>query len=318
MSKQHITLSTLESEKLDIPDNVQRMGMEALQLLWHTAQRIGQQEIDLIKKHYQQVEKELLQQREEALQRAQQAQVEITAVRAQMETVNRENKSLQVDLNRQVGELKSALDQSTHLEGKLVQQEGETKRLTEELGRAKEQVDNLQKRLYEVSRQAEQDREALKTVSEEGLVNLRTKERLEANLRTATQESEQVWKQLKIEQTKAAVAESLVQELREVVKKLETEVKLLKDEKQELRGNLENEAKARVEVEKRLVGIAARAESQEWGYKEMLSKLELELGTAKSEMTSVRSRMIKAEGALEREKKAIERLESKLVAVSGK
>jgi hypothetical protein len=67
-----------------------------------------------------------------------------------------------------------------------------------------------------------------------------------------------------------------------------------------------------------MASLTSRAESQEWAYKEIIAKLEKELEIAKNEATSVRSRMIKAEGALEREKKAIERLETKLIATGTK
>ena len=54
----------------------------------------------------------------------------------------------------------------------------------------------------------------------------------------------------------------------------------------------------------------------EAGHKETILKQDKELKTARSEVTSLRNRMIKTEGAFEREKKALERLETKLVAAS--
>jgi septal ring factor EnvC (AmiA/AmiB activator) len=48
----------------------------------------------------------------------------------------------------------------------------------------------------------------------------------------------------------------------------------------------------------------------------MITKLEQELAAHKSEVTTVRNRLIKAEGGLEREKKAVERLENKLAATA--
>ena len=70
-------------------------------------------------------------------------------------------------------------------------------------------------------------------------------------------------------------------------------------------------------MSKKLNTLTARAESQEWAYKEMMSGLEKDLDIAREEASTVRARMIKAEGKLERETKAIERLETKLVAAAG-
>lgn len=317
MPKSQINLSVIDDHPTQIPEDIQRLSMEALQLLWQTSQNIAKQEIETIKKRYQQYEAEVLKQRQEALDKVKQMTGEIDLAKVQIETLTRENKSLQVDLHRKIGELESTQVQLRHLQEQMVQQDHDIRKLTEEVGRSRESVDNLQKRLYEVNRQAEQDRATLKEASEESLVNLRTRERLDKNLRTAMQEAEQVWKQLKVEQTRAAVAEALVQEMKETVKKLEGDIHLLKQEKHEIKENVESELRSRVELEKKVAALTARAESQEWGYKEMIAKLEKEMEIAKGESTTLRTRLIKAEGAFEREKKALERLETKLVAATG-
>lgn len=314
MLKQQINLSIIEDNPTQIPEDIQRLGTEALQLLWQTSQKTAKQEVETIKTRYQQFEAEATQQRQMALDKVKQVNSEIETAKVQIDVLTRENKSLQVDINRKIGELESAHDQVHHLQEKIVQQEHDIKKLIDELSRARENVDNLQKRLYEVTRQSEQDRQALKEVTEESLVNLHTRERLDKNLKTAMQEAEQVWKQLKVEQTRAAVADALVQETKETIKKLEGEIHLLKDEKHEMKSSVETESRARMELEKKVVALTARTETQEWGYKEMITKLEKELDIAKSDAATLRNRLIKAEGALEREKKAIERLETKLVA----
>jgi chromosome segregation ATPase len=316
MSRQ-INLAIIEENPVEIPEEIQRMGREALQILWQVSKQIAQQEIESIKKQSQQRESELTQQYQESLDKVERMSHELTTASANIDSLTRENKSLQVDINRKLGELKSAADQIAFFQEKLVQQEHEIKQLSEESGRVRENAENLKKRLYEVTRQTEQDQVVLKEISEESAVNIHIRERLEKNLKTAMQESEEVWKQLKREQSKAATAEALVQEMKEATKKYEVEIKLLKQEKQELKDAVEAEVKTRIDLEKRLATVSARLESQEWGYKEMIAKLEKELEIVKAEASQVRNRMIKAEGALEREKKAIERLETKIIAATG-
>lgn len=314
---QQINLSIIEGNPVEIPEEIQRMGREALQILWQVSQQIAQQEIANINKQSQQRETEITQQYQETLSKVERINFDITTAYANIDSLTRENKSLQVDINRKLGELKSAADQIAFFQEKLIQQEHEIKQLSEESGRVRENAENLKKRLYEVTRQTEQDQVALKEIREESAVNIHIRERLEKNLKTAMQESEEVWKQLKREQGKAATAEALVQEMKETTKKYEVEIKLLKQEKQELKDAVEAEVKTRIDLEKRLATVAARLESQEWGYKEMIAKLEKELEIIKAEASQVRNRMIKAEGALEREKKAIERLETKIIAATG-
>jgi chromosome segregation ATPase len=316
MSRQ-INLSIIEKNPVEIPEEIQRMGREALQILWQVSQHMAQQEIANINQQYQHKEQEITQQYQDTLTKVEQMSREIVNATTNIDSLTRENKSLQVDVNHKLGELKSATDQIAFFQEKLVQQEHEIKQLVEESGRVRENSENLKKRLYEVSRQAEQDQVALKEIREEAAVNIHIRERLEKNLKAAMQESEEVWKQLKHEQAKAAGAEALVQEMKEATKKYEVEIKLLKQEKQELKEAVETEVKTRIDLEKRLATLAARLESQEWGYKEMITKLEKELEIAKAEASQVRNRMIKAEGALEREKKAIERLETKIIAATG-
>ena len=312
-----INLSVIEENPSEVPEDIERLGRETLQILWQTSQDIAQQEIEAIKNRYQQYKAELMYQRQEALNKVEQVNGEIVQARGVIEALRRENKSLKVDLDRKISELKSAEDQVIILQEKHAQQEHENKHLTEEVGRFRENSDGLQKRLYEINRQAEQDSVALKEVREELIVNQHYRERLEKDLKTTKQETEEIWKQLKQEQRRAAIAEALVQEMRETTQKCENGIKQLKEEKQEVQSSLTTETKARTELEKKVAMLTARADAQEWGYKEMIAKLEHELELSKNDAYNVRNRMIKAEGALEREKKAIERLETKLVAATG-
>lgn len=137
MSRQ-INLSIIEGNPVEIPEEIQRMGREALQILWQVSQQIAQQEIESIKQQSQQREGELTQQYQETLDKVEQMSHELTTTHANMDSLLRENKSLQVDINRKLGELKSAADQIVFFQEKLVQQEHEIKQSSEESGRVRE------------------------------------------------------------------------------------------------------------------------------------------------------------------------------------
>jgi len=317
MTQKNVQLTVAEENPPKLPEDLQRLSNEAVNILWQNAHAIAKQEIEKNKQRYQLFEVEVLKQRQDALDKVVEIKAMLDAAKTHIDALARENKSREVDLNRQTGELKSAVDQIHHLQERNLAQELEIKRLIEEIGRLRESVDTLTKRSYEATRQVELDRIALKAAGEEIVSSTKIRDRLDNNLKAAIQESEQVWKQLKQEQTRAAVADALTQELRETVKKLEGDIKLLKQEKHEMHEAMEVETRVRIDLEKKAAILTTRAESQEWSYKETISRLEKELESAKSETTSLRNRLIKAEGALEREKKAIERLETKLIAAAG-
>jgi chromosome segregation ATPase len=317
MTQKNIQLTVAEENPPKLPEELQRLSNEAVNILWQNAHAIAKQEIEKNKQRYQLFEVEILKQRQDALGKVVEIKAILDTAKTHTDALTRENKSREVDLNRQTGELKSAVDQIHHLQERNLTQEIEIKRLIEEIGRLRESVDTLTKRSYEATRQVEQDRIVLKAAGEEIVSSTKIRDRLDNNLKAAIQESEQVWKQLKQEQTRAAVADALTQELRETIKKLEGDIKLLKQEKHEMHEEMEVEIRVRIDLEKKAAILTTRAESQEWLYKETISRLEKELESAKSETTSLRNRLIKAEGALEREKKAVERLETKLIAAAG-
>ena len=314
---QQINLSKIEDNPSAMPEDVERLSLEALQIIWQTSQEIAKQEIKVIKERYKQFEVEVLSQRQEALEKVAETNKEIAAAKVINETLTRENKSLQVDINRKIGELKTAEGRVMVLEDKLAQHEHETKHLTEDGGRLRESLEELKKRLYECNRQSEQEKSIVGELREDLAITSNNRERLEIELNSAKQEVYEVWKQLKTEQRQTAVAEALVQEMRETCRKHENEIKLLKEAKQVVRTTMENEVKGRAITEKKVAMVTARMESQESGYKETISRLEQDLELSKSEVITIRTRMIKAEASLEREKKALERLETKLIAVSG-
>lgn len=314
MARQTVTLSLIEDSPVELPEEVQRTGLESTKIIWQSAKTLAQQEVEKIKQRYQQQEAEVLKQQQLAVEQLAQAKAEIVALRANLDNVTRENKSLHVDHDRQTLELRSAQDHIARLEEKELQHEHEIKNLSEDIGRMRENNEQLQKKVFEMTRQSTQDQEDLRELKADASLNNSTRDRLDKSLKATLDESEQTAKLLRAEQHKVAVAEAVAQELRELSKRLDGEIKLLREEKHEIKSSLEAESKTRAELEKKLVMLNTRTDSQESSHRETLNKLEQDLNVTKAETMMLRTRLIKSEGALEREKKAIERLETKLVA----
>jgi chromosome segregation ATPase len=311
-----INLSQIEENPEVVPEQLQKMAKESLQILWQLSQNVAQDEIKAVKERYKKLESEVLQKREEALEKVTEIKKEIAATKQVLETIKRENKSLEVDQKREKTELKSLEDKNHVLQEKLVLQEQEIKHLTEQLGAARQHGENLQKRLQIVENDLEKVREKLTESNEELAVSSHNNERLEKNIVTVQKELDETWKQLKVEERKAAVAEALVEEMKQSNNKHENEIKALKTEQLEKKASIAVESKAKLDQEKKVASLTARLEIQEKSYKDIIKRLEQELTMSRAEASNMRNRVVKAEGGLEREKRALERLENKLIAAS--
>ncbi len=317
MSRKTINLTTIEDKPAELPEEVKRIGIEAAEIIWKISQEFAQRDVDVIRQRHNEQEKVITQQRQEALNQVATLEQKLVERQNNIEQLTRAQKALEVDLERETGELKSAQTQIAILKEKVDKQEHEIRNLIEELGRAREHSDSAQKKLYELNRQLEQEHVSLREAQEEAVSNARVKERVEHTLKETKLEADQVWRQLKQEQARTSVAEAQVQELRETLKKYENEQRLLKEEKKELRNDAETEKRNRIELEKKIAALVARSEAQDQAHKDNHIKQDHDLNVARQEAQSLRDRMIKTEGALERERKAVERLEAKLIAAFG-
>lgn len=317
MSTHHLNLSLLDDDSAEVPEAVQRVGQETVQIIWQTAYDKVYKEALHIQENFLFKEKEAQTQVQKAFAHVEDCKTEIKRLKEIVERLTRENQSLHVEHNRKIGEIKTLQSQNGELEDKASQKELEVRKLQENIGRVSEKYDIAQKRIYELLHQAEQDRVNLKEAQEAATVNARLRERTDKNLQESRLELDQTWKQLKQEQTKTAVAEALTQEFKERCSYFETAITHLKEEEKILKDQIEVDTKQLGEAEKKLLIAGTRMESQEHMHQQTIKRLENELEQANLEANNLRARMIKTEGALEREKKAMERLETKLVAAAG-
>ncbi|MBE9562420.1 MAG: hypothetical protein IMF12_06120 [Proteobacteria bacterium] len=310
-----INLSLVEDNPQQVPEELEQLNRETLQIIWEASQDIAIQEIEAIKERYKKYKSEIMYQRQETLGKIEVVNEEISASNKVIGVIKRENKSLKIDLDGKIADLKSSGDQVAILREKLTMVEHENQHLSEEIGRMREGNDNMQRRLYESNRIAEQNEDSLKETREELVVTINNRERLDKELRVSIEEAEEAWQKLKQIERRSAIAEALVQEMRETVKKYEKNIKLISEEKRDIKTNLTTENKARMELEKKMATLTSRSDSQEWAYKEMLSKLEHDLNMSRTEVNGIRKRMITAEAGLEREQKFRESLENKFTAL---
>ncbi len=304
---------------MELPEEIHQIGSDAMSAIWQVAHRIVQEDIEKIKEIYHHKETELLTKHQTALDSIDYLKKSIAELKQSLDLKGREYKSLKVDFERRTGELSNEQTHTERLEEKILSQEHDVKRLTEELARTKENLDYQNRRLDEIVRQTKLDEQNAQKLKEDLATNIKQKERLQEQYQHLLDEHDAIQHTFKSIQAQATSATAALEENRIALKKSEQTVQEVKGELNTTRDILETEQKGRFELEKKYALLQTQVETQEFSHREAMKKIEQELSLYKSEAQTLRTRMIKTEGALEREKKAVERLETRLaVLASGK
>lgn len=315
MSQLKIASLTERLRELNLPEEALKAGIEMIESFWTIAQQHIRTEVEKAKIHYYQKESELLQKQQRSLDVIEQLNKELAAIKQQNDLLTRENETLHTEVDRKIGELAGYQAAVSRLEEKDFTRLHEVKRLMEETGKYKENQELTQKKLDEALRQAQADSKLYNDMREELKTQTRLKENFQEQVKRLTEEHGILQERFKIECSKASAAQAIVEEAKVTVKKLETTIHELKQELDSQRDALSAEQKVRLELERKVAILETQLSNQENISKETITKLEQELNLQKAEVANLRTRLIKSEGALEREKKAVERLETKLTSL---
>ncbi|MEY3220646.1 MAG: hypothetical protein RIT27_2003 [Pseudomonadota bacterium] len=312
MSQLKIASFTEKLRELDLPEEILDTGLEMFKSFWALAEHRIQEEVTKSKNHYHKKESELLQKQQRAIDIIEQLNKELAAVNQQKDLLERENKTLHTEVDQKIGELTGYQAHISRFEEKDFAHLHEVKRLSEESARAKENQELTQKKLDEANRQAQADNKLYNDMREELKTHIRVKENVQEQVKRLTEENGVLQERIRNEYGKATAAQAIVEELKANVKKCEATIQALKQDFELQRDHLNAEQKIRLELERKTAVLETQLNNQEAISKETITKLEQELSLQKAEVMNLRTRLIKSEGALEREKKAVERLETKL------
>lgn len=314
MSQLKIASLTEKLRDLNLPDDVLKAGLDMFESIWAIAEQHIQVEIEKSKTHYHKKESELLQKQQRAVDIIEQLNKELAAVNQQNVLLERENETLHTEVDRKIGELAGYQTTIARLEEKDFARLHEVKHLMEETGKYKENQELTQKRLDEANRQAQADFKIYNDMREDLKTQTRLKENAQEQVKRLTEENGVLQERFKMEYGKSNAAQALLEESKVTTKKYEVTIQELKHDYESQRDILNTEQKIRLELERKVAVLETQLKSQEVVSKETIAKLEQELNLQKSEVMNLRTRLVKAEGALEREKKAVERLETKLTS----
>ncbi|SEH07528.1 coiled-coil domain-containing protein [Candidatus Venteria ishoeyi] len=305
-------LAHKDFREMDIPETIQKIGSDAMYSIWQLANHTLQQELTKLQKNYDKAEQQYQHEYQKLQAECDQKNKIITALKHELTAEQQENRAMQVDLEQKTGEITSNQAHIGRLEEKAIVQEHENRNMLEESARAREAAEFLKKQLDECNRQSSLSQHSLDKCQEEMASIARLKDRLQDQAHNLGQETEELRERLKIEFSKTKVAEAVLEENRNNTRKIEKALQDNKAECQFQKESLHSEQKSRAEFEKKSIMLSTQLDAQSTVHRDMVTKLEQELALHKSETMTLRSRMIKTEGALEREKKAVERLEAKL------
>jgi DNA repair exonuclease SbcCD ATPase subunit len=310
-------MNKLSNEKiLDIPEDISKFGTELTKKFWKYTDNIIQTTKDEARLKVEQADISFSHKNKLYLEDIEQLNKKVAELKQKKDLLTRENKSLSSDLDHKSGELQSSLSNITQLEEKILAYELEIKHIIEEKGRAFQQSENTQKRLDEVTRLSKQDHEELRKIREKLSVSQHSQERVEKHIVSVNNEMEQQRKVIAIIQSNLTIANTSLDEKKQSLKNSLLEVKNLKAEMLEYKEAINTERNNSVEIEKQNIVLETRLETRESIHIEIIKKIEHELFIARAESLNIRNRIVKTEGALERERKAVERLETKLIVVN--
>ena len=304
---------------IDIPDDVAQIGSEAMHAIWLVAEQKIKQQLD----KQAQDARDKQQQAEHAYDKLQDQSQKVEKTHKQLqleyEQLQRENKRLTMDLERQHGEMNNQKRHHEHLEEKLLERDQEIRHLSNEFSSTTENANRLQKLLDDKNRQHELLQQEERDHHETLIISKRNNERDQEEIKRLSIEIEQARDKNKKDYAQALANDVLVNELREQNKKLEHSLQQQRSEIQDSRERLDSEHKLRIKIEKKTELQISQLESANEANRATIKKLEQDLTMAQSETQNLRNRMIRVDGAMERDKKEIERLEAHLVSlVNGK
>lgn len=314
MSQLKIASLTERLRDLNLPEEALKTGLDMIQSFWTIAAQHIQEETTKSKNNYYKKESELLQKQQRAIDIIEQLNKELAAVNQQNDLLTRENETLHTEVDRKIGELAGYQAHIARLEEKDFARLHEVKRLVEEAGKYKENQDVTQKRFDEANRQAQADNKLYIGAREDLKTQIRIRENAQEQVKRLSEENNVLQERFKMEYGKVTSAQAVLEESKIMVKKCEATIQELKQDLEFQRDNLSAEQKIRLELERKVAVLETQLSNQETISKETILKLEQELNLQKSEVMNLRTRLIKSEGALEREKKAVERLETKLTS----
>lgn len=314
MSQLKIASLTERLRDLNLPEEALRTGLDMIQSFWTIAEQHIQEETTKSKTHYYKKESELLQKQQRAIDIIEQLNKELAGIKQQNDLLTRENETLHTEVDQKIGELVGYQAHIGRLEEKDFARLHEVKRLMEETGKYKENQELTQKKLDEANRQAQADSKIYNDMREDLKTQTRLKENAQEQVKRLTEENTVLQERFKVEYGKSTAAQAVLEESKIALKKCETTIQELKQNFESQRDSLNTEQKIRLDLERKVAVLETQLNNQETISKETITKLDQELNLQKSEVMNLRTRLIKSEGALEREKKAVERLETKLTS----
>ena len=297
---------------MDFPEEVKSIGAEAMRAIWQVADHASQEKIAHVTAIFEKKENELKHKQQLTVEHIERLTKEMANLKQASDMLQREHRAVNSELERKQGTLSSAETQIERLEEKITVQDHEIHRLVDLSSRSKEGLEHANKRNEDLIRQARLEQQSLDKLREESIAARTLKESVNAQRKALDDETQTARIAFRKDYAQAAVTTALVDELRATVKKAEQDQRQLKNDIQAAQDKQQVEQSHSLNLERKVATLEAKFIAQESVHKDTIIRLEQENSLSKNEILTLRTRMIKAEGALEREKKAVERLENRL------
>ncbi len=303
------------AQKFKIPEVITEQHDNLLQAMWAEVERILAENRAEIKNHWEREQNTLSKKYDIIFNELESLKEKYNLLVADYNQLDKANQLLEKSIEQRSSDLRASQQQQAELNAKNSKFLDEIKQLTLDLGRITEHRNLLQKQIEKDHLQAQDEQDRLQNVQQALQLQQYHNRQNEQEIQHLEEELAKVSNQLRMETHKATVAETLSTEVQNQKEQAFHEVIQLKGHLKSAQEKTEGLQKNLEEANKRISNLQTQAEMQVSFYQKNIKQLETELKTSKSELHDLRQRVIKAESAAERERKAIERLENKLLTV---
>ena len=301
--------------KLKIPDSVLQQHDAFLQTVWAEVEQYVTDIRDELKVYWEREQKNLTKINTRVQNELDNVKGKHNHLLGDYNQLDQANQLLEKSIEQRSSDLRANEQIQVDINRKNIQFLEEIKQLTLELGRLQEKSESSQKKLEKSQMQLQEEQEKAISLQQELRLTQNNKKNYEQNLQHLQDELSKTNNQLRIESHRATVAETLSEENKSQREQSYHEVIQLKASLKSNQEKIEITQSNLHDANKRVGNLKTQAEMQANFNQKNISQLEIELKSSKSELSELRQRVIKAESASERERKAMERLENKLLTM---
>ena len=303
------------TQKLKIPEQILQQHDDALKDLWAEVETYVTDVREELKVYWEREQNNVNKNLSNTLHELDGLKEKYSALLGDYNQLDQANQLLEKSIEQRSSDLRASEQVKIELNNKNNQLLEEIKQIILEVGRLREQNVTLQKQVEKDHILVQEEQEHVVLLAQEIKIHQNNIKHSEQENQHLQEELAKVNNQLRLEARKATIAETLSTEIQIQKEQCNHDIIQLKSSLKSSEESIHVANASLADANKRVSNLKTQAEMQANFNQKNMHQLESELQASKTELSELRQRVIKAESASERERKAMERLENKLLTV---